>query len=353
MRRTLRQATLVHMKRLTALLFVVAMSACGTPAATTSASPSVAAASPTPTATPTPSAAPTTAAPTATTAPAASATLIPLPNVAQLSAPSATVVWALVASTRLFLSTDRGDTWKEQKQPAQTTDALVSFIDDHEGWLATLGSPGASCGTQSFALSHTADAGATWSPLTVTGIPPAQCKNTMTFRDPTNGLVTAYDGTASPAVYRTTDGGRTWTTYFQPLPLAPGSAVGLSVVSVRVFGSTALADVAGQAKHYAYRSSDGGTTWTYGNTAPNQQDVIAFVTATRWLQISSPGNSKETTDGGATWHAFTTDYQQAAPVPPVITFGDAQVGYATVRGAIQRTIDGGAHWTSIRTPGTF
>ncbi|HTJ59582.1 MAG TPA: hypothetical protein VL333_00155, partial [Candidatus Saccharimonadales bacterium] len=60
-----------------------------------------------------------------------------------------------------------------------------------------------------------------------------------------------------------------------------------------------------------------------------------------------------TTDGGATWHSFTTDYQQAAPVPPVITFGDAQVGYATVRGAIQRTIDGGAHWSAIRTPGTF
>ena len=77
------------------------------------------------------------------------------------------------------------------------------------------------------------------------------------------------------------------------------------------------------------------------------------MTATRWLQISSPGNAKETTDGGATWHSFTTDYQQAAPVPPVITFGDSQVGYATVRGAIQRTIDGGAHWSAIRTPGTF
>ncbi|HEX6061738.1 MAG TPA: hypothetical protein VF001_06675 [Candidatus Limnocylindria bacterium] len=341
------------MKRLTALLFVLAISACGTPAASTSASPSVAAASPTPTSTPTPTAAPTTAAPTATAAPAASASLIPLPNVAQLSAPSANVVWALVASTRLFLSTDRGDTWKEEKQPAQTTDALVSFIDDHEGWLASLGSPATGCQTQSFALSHTADAGATWSPLTVTGIPAAQCKNNLAFRDPTNGLVSAYDGTTAPAVYRTTDGGRTWTANSQPLPQAPGSTGGLTVASMRVFGSVALADVSGQAKHYAYRSSDGGATWAYANTAPNQQDVIAFVTATRWLQISSPGNSKETTDGGATWHAFTTDYQQAAPVAPVITFGDAQVGYATVRGAIQRTIDGGAHWTSIRTPGTF
>ena len=109
----------------------------------------------------------------------------------------------------------------------------------------------------------------------------------------------------------------------------------------------------GQNGHNAYRSTDGGATWTFVTTAPSQQDVIAFVTATRWVQISSPGNSKETTDGGATWHAFTTDYQQAAPVAPAITFGDAQVGYATVRGAIQRTIDGGAHWSALRTPGTF
>ena len=33
-------------------------------------------------------------------------------------------------------------------------------------------------------------------------------------------------------------------------------------------------------------------------------------------------------------------------------FGDASVGYATVRGAIQRTTDGGAHWITIKTPGT-
>jgi photosystem II stability/assembly factor-like uncharacterized protein len=341
------------MKRLTALLFVLALAACGSPAAAPSASASVAAASPTPTSTPTPTAAATTPAPTATTSALASATLIPLPNVAQLSAPSATAVWALVANTRLFLSTDRGDTWKEQKPPALTPTTLLSFIDDHEGWLAALGAPTASCQTQSFALSHTADAGATWSPLTVTGIPPAQCKNNLAFRDATNGLVAASDGTTAPVVYRTTDGGRTWTANSPALPQAPGSTGELTVISVRAFGSTALADVTDQAKHYAYRSSDGGTAWTYANTAPNQQDVIAFVTATRWLQISSPGNSKETTDGGATWHAFTTDYQQAAPVPPVITFGDAQVGYATVRGAIQRTVDGGAHWSAIRTPGTF
>ena len=59
-----------------------------------------------------------------------------------------------------------------------------------------------------------------------------------------------------------------------------------------------------------------------------------------------PGSSSSaTTDAGASWHSFATDYVQAAGVPPQIVFGDAQTGYATVRGGIQRTSDGGVHWT--------
>jgi photosystem II stability/assembly factor-like uncharacterized protein len=60
----------------------------------------------------------------------------------------------------------------------------------------------------------------------------------------------------------------------------------------------------------------------------------------------------ETTDGGASWHAYTSDYSQAAPIAPEVVFGDANVGYATVRGEIQRTTDGGARWSKIKTPGT-
>jgi photosystem II stability/assembly factor-like uncharacterized protein len=334
------------MKRLTSLLLVLTLAACAAPAAAPSAT--VAVASPTPTST----SAPTTAAPTAATAaPTASPTLIPLPNVAQISAPSGTVIWALVANTRLFRSTDRGDTWQERPLPPQAANPLFSFIDDHQGWLAATGSPATQCQTQSFALSHTVDAGASWQPVNVTGIAASQCKNNVTFSDASNGLVMASAPSSAPAAYRSTDGGQSW--ILRPLPLAPGSTGGLVVVSVRAFASTVLADVAGPTAHYSYRSSDGGATWTYLSTAPDQQDAIAFVTATRWLQISSPGNSKETVDAGASWHAFTTDYQQAAPVAPAVTFGDAQVGYATVRGAIQRTVDGGAHWTAIRTPGTF
>jgi photosystem II stability/assembly factor-like uncharacterized protein len=286
----------------------------------------------------------------------ASPTPIVLPNVAQISAPSGSVVWVLVAGTRLFRSTDRGDTWQERPLPAQPVNPLISFIDDHEGWLAQTGSPGPQCQSQSISISHTADGGTTWPSLPATGIATSQCKNGITFIDGTRGFVMANAPGGAPLVYRTANGGQTWTAS-GPLANPPGfvtsPGTGLVVTAIRSFGTAALAGVAGPNAQYVYGSPDGGSTWTYASTAPNQLDPIAFVTATRWLQIGAPGASKETTDAGATWHAFVTDYQQAAPVTPAITFGDAQVGYATVRGAIQRTIDGGAHWTAIRTPGTF
>jgi photosystem II stability/assembly factor-like uncharacterized protein len=119
----------------------------------------------------------------------------------------------------------------------------------------------------------------------------------------------------------------------------------------RAFGSIVLVEGgAGQTKD-VFRSTDGGATFTYASTVA-ADGTVAYATATRWLQIAPPGSSMETIDGGATWHASTTDYSQAAPIAPEVVFGDASVGYATVRGSIQRTVDGGAHWTAIKTPGT-
>ena len=101
-----------------------------------------------------------------------------------------------------------------------------------------------------------------------------------------------------------------------------------------------------------YRSTDGGAHWLYVATAGNAGGTLALITATHWLELILPGQSLETTDGGKTWHYSTSDYSQAAPVAPEVVFADSEVGYATVRGEIQITQDGGQHWTSIKTPGT-
>lgn len=287
-----------------------------------------------------------------------SATPIPLPSFAEVSAPSASVVWVLVAGTRLFRSSDHGDLWGERPLPPQPRNAQIAFIDDHEGWVAMPGSPATQCQAESLRLWHTADAGATWQRLAAAGVDPAQCTDQLAFVDARHGFLEAFDLNRAPTLFRTADGGASWTAG-RPLPDPPGFASPpggstLRAGRVRAFGALLLLEAFGQGAggghHYAFRSADGGASWSYLATAPDPVSGIAFVTATRWLQVSLP--SWETSDGGLSWHAYATDYRQAAPIAPEVTFADAAVGYATVRGLLQRTLDGGAHWSAIRTPGT-
>src|SRR2546430_2109681 len=332
------------------LLLVVVLTAC-------TIQPN-AGASPTPSPTASPRA---TATQSPTSSPTPSPSPIHLPSFAQPSASSTNAVWVLRAATRLFRSSDRGDTWVERSMPPGLVSTEVSFADDTRGLLLNTGSS-TDCGTQTVELGRTIDAAATWQRVTASGIANAMCKSGLASVDATHALFTAWSHNTAPLVYRTADAGQSW----QPskaLPDPPGfttQSVGVALRTgrPRAFGSIVLLDAVGlglatgEATRYVFRSADAGATFMYASTVRGSEGAIAYVTATRWLLISTPGSSMETTDGGATWHAYTTDYSQAAPIAPDIVFGDAQVGYAIVRGSIQRTVDGGAHWTTIKTPGT-
>jgi photosystem II stability/assembly factor-like uncharacterized protein len=311
-------------------------------------------------ASPTPS---PTASPTATTtqsptsSPTASPSPISLPSTAKLSAPTGNVIWALVGETRLFVSADRGDTWQERSTPPGLTNMDVAFASDRDGLILNVGVPATECQTQSATIWRTSDGAASWQKLTSTGIADAGCKSGLAVADATHAFFTASKSGASPVIYRSADGGASWTAS-APLPTPPnlagqGSTFVVLTGRLRAFGSAVLVDGGGgQQTKDVFRSTDGGATFAYASTVPTFEGAVGYVTATRWLVIAPPSSSSETTDGGATWHAYTTDYSQGPPVAPVVVFGDAMVGYATVRGAIQRTTDGGAHWTTIKTPGT-
>src|SRR6266542_1360261 len=167
------------------IVAILLVAACGSPTASPSpslltAAPTLAAASPTRTAAATPSPSPT-------------ATLIPLPSFAQLSAPSGTVVWALVANARLFRSVDRGDTWTERPIPAPVANLEIAFVSESDGLAALVGPATAQCAQQTITLSHTTDAGASWQAITPTGIAPAQCKEALSFADPQHVFLSAWD----------------------------------------------------------------------------------------------------------------------------------------------------------------
>lgn len=343
------------MNKLIACLASILLVSCGSGAL---ASPSP---SPSPRATPTPSTTPTITAGGATASPAASpsASPIPLPNTAQVAAAGSGVVWMAVAFDHLFRSLDRGATWVERSLPASRTAGGIAFVNDRDGWLLEPVPSTAQCRTQAATLWRTPDGAVSWQKIEVTGLAPAQCKSSVAFVDAEHGYIPTYDETGAPKIYRTSDGGLTWTAS-SPVPDPPGFVTGpngrtLRPNTIADFGSVLYADFLGfndSSRFYVYRSSDRGATWSFTSTAPVQGVGVTLVTPTRWIQIIAPGASQETTDAGASWHAFASDYQQAAPVAPQIVFGDANIGYATVRGGLARTTDGGAHWTSLKTPGT-
>jgi photosystem II stability/assembly factor-like uncharacterized protein len=134
-----------------------------------------------------------------------------------------------------------------------------------------------------------------------------------------------------------------------------GGGVALFATAPRKFGARLLLRAytyeAQGIRTHVYASDDGGATWRHLRSATAGPPFV-LVSATRWLQIGPGGGSRETTDAGVSWHDYASNYGQAAGVAPDVVFGSAQVGYATVRGSIQRTVDGGAHWGYLTTPGT-
>jgi photosystem II stability/assembly factor-like uncharacterized protein len=231
----------------------------------------------------------------------------------------------------------------------------ISFADDRNGLLLSTGTATSACQTQTVLIGKTVDGAASWQRVEATGIADAMCKQGLSSADPTHAFFTTFSPNAGSLIYRTGDAGKTWTASTSlPIPRNLASHGG-SFVSIterpRAFGSVVLVGGGGGQTKVVFRSTDGGATFADASGV-DPASAVAYVTATRWLQLAPPGQSLETTDGGATWHLYATDYTQAAPIAPDVVFGDAMVGYATVRGSIQRTTDGGAHWTTIKTPGT-
>ncbi len=122
------------------------------------------------------------------------------------------------------------------------------------------------------------------------------------------------------------------------------------VVDIKSFGNDLLGLAStGNGLSYVYRSADGGATWTAWIKVPSVSERMAFVTQTRWLFIGNDGSGQETTDAGKSWHGWSCDYKDAAGVASRFVFADANVGYGTVRGGVRATADGGSHWKLIKT----
>ena len=235
---------------------------------------------------------------------------IALPTQAQLTAPSSDVRLGAHTEFTVPVSLDRsrqalGTASSATADPRWSQALEVSFVEhpgglaDHRRFRTGRLSAAQRCGY----LWHTTDAGATWQLLGTNGVSDRQCKDGFRLSIPIAVSSTPGTQITPPVIYRTTDGGRTWTGS-QPLPDPPGYQDGRRQHHSAARTCPCLSDrrclfqrtgrSSGATDQDVFRSTDGGATWASLTAPPPIQAALALVTASRWPQFFGPGQSIET-----------------------------------------------------------
>jgi len=269
----------------------------------------------------------------------------------------------------LYATSDGGHTWNAVSKAAglgladlgrSCAENGMMFVSLQRGWLTWDCSRG--YGDQPPAgasvIAVTNDGGRTWARLNLDGVPTGvSCAVSTPVFTRTDGILQVLcSGIAQAglaAVYSTTDAGQSWTGHI----LTGWFSVDL------VDGTTAVYFASSANTNTLYRTTDGGNTWSVvasGLFPGNQVGSYLFIDAmTGSANVSGSPVAWWTYDGGKTWsppganravgNVVCTQPSDpgAGTAPTAIKMVSATTGWAA---GARRTTDGGATWTSVSPP---
>lgn len=196
-------------------------------------------------------------------------------------------------------------------------------------------------------LQHSVDRGATWSIL-----PDAHVLD-PSFATPTAGWAIRRT-TVSTAVVATTDGGVTWSA--GPTPCHHGARFALFVTRTTIDDGWVVCGggaAAGSSVQVVWKTTDGGTTWTRGfhGVAPGPIGYRFLDDGYGWRWHYNFADLFRSTDGGTTWHDLGSVAGGNVLVEDVWFVSDTD-GFAVVKRAndsqrLLTTTDGGATWSGV------
>jgi photosystem II stability/assembly factor-like uncharacterized protein len=271
-----------------------------------------------------------------------------------LSAVSSTIAWASGSLGTVLRTTDRGDTWQSVGPPGNANlqfRDIEAFDADHAVIMSIGDNP------TDFRIYVTADGGQSWT-LTFVNQEPTAFYDCMTFFDDRRGLALSDppDGQHF-RVIATDDGGLHWHVTGAQMPTAlPGefafAASGQCITTDH--GHRAWFGTGGGAQARVFRSDDGGASWTVAPTPMNSGPTAGiFALAFRGqqhglavggdflLETASPANFARTSDGGASWSLLTgapSEYRSGA------TWLNGSTALAVGPSGSDVSTDGGTTW---------
>jgi len=223
----------------------------------------------------------------------------------------------------ISVSSDEGATWSNLFNYPGSGISRIQFYSTTEGVILT-----------SDGLSRTKDNGITW----LQGTTDITDVADILLVDETMAMIVSHGN-----IYKSTDAGMTTKLVLKTDTNKVHSPAG----KLYAFPGNTLFSVGWDAM---YRSDDLGETWTLISTVPGYYTQgMHFVSASTGYRMELFGSVEKTIDGGKTWTNIFMRDPTASNVFNAIFYLDESVGY---KGGefLQRTLDGGYTWETIKWP---
>jgi photosystem II stability/assembly factor-like uncharacterized protein len=220
--------------------------------------------------------------------------------------------WVGSGDGRIYATVNGGTSWVQQTYPGTQSPFIdaVWFFDAQNGFA--LGDPNTN---QKYVILQTTDGGSTW--VHIAGEPTggageAGWTNSFWWTDRNHG----WFGSNYARVYRTTNGGASWS-----------SASSGASNSICISFSDSLVGVVGHDNSTLRRTTDGGLSWI-AVTGPTVSPIrgASFVPLSSRVWIVTDSGPFASTDGGATWVPETVYPLEGVPLH--VSFADSVRGWA-------------------------